>query len=137
MLVMIDVFVGQIMTEELVTVEHSQTLADAGVAMTDDGIKSVVVSDPDGRPIGILTSTDFLRMAADGNDPIETSVSEYMTADIVTTTADTTVNEAANLMMNHDISHLPVVRNDDRLTGIVTTTDVATYVSDLEDLPQQ
>jgi CBS domain-containing protein len=137
MLVMIDVFVGQIMTEELVTVERSQTLADASVAMTDDGIKSVVVSDPDGRPIGILTSTDFLRMAADGNDPIETSVSEYMTADIVTTTADTTVNEAANLMMNHDISHLPVVRNDDRLTGIVTTTDVATYVSDLEDLPQQ
>jgi CBS domain-containing protein len=125
------------MTEDLVTVEHSQTLADAGVAMTDDGIKSVVVSEPDGRPIGILTSTDFLRMAADGNDPVATSVSEYMTSDIVTTTTDTTVNEAASLMLNHDISHLPVVRSDGRLTGIVTTTDVATYVSGLEELPQE
>ncbi len=122
------------MTDDLVTVEHSQTLADAGVAMTDEGIKSVVVSDPDGRPIGILTSTDFVRMAADGNDPVETSVGEYMTSDIVTTTSDTAVNEAANLMVKHDISHLPVVRNDDRLTGIVTTTDVAAYVSGLEEL---
>lgn len=131
---MIDVYVGQLMTEELVTVERTEALADAGAAMTDAGIKSVVVSDDDDRPIGILTSTDFVRMAADRNAPVESTVTDYMTADIVTTRADTPVNEAADLMVEHGISHLPVVEADGRLTGIVTTTDVAGYVSGLDEL---
>lgn len=131
---MIDVFVGQIMTEDLVTVDQSQTLADAGETMTDANIKSVVVSDAEDYPVGILTSTDFVRMAADGNPPEESDVGEYMTPDIVTTTTDTPVNDAANLMLDHDISHLPVVRESGLLRGIVTTTDVAAYVSGLDDV---
>lgn len=131
---MIDVYIGQLMTEDLVTVNKSQTLTDAGAVMTEAGIKSVIVSDPGGRPIGILTSTDFVKMAADGNPPAESSIGEYMTSDIVTATPDTPVDEAADLMVEHDISHLPVVRDDGRLTGIVTTTDVAAYVSGLNDL---
>jgi CBS domain-containing protein len=131
---MIDVFVGQIMTEDLVTIDPSQTLADAGETMTDANIKSVVVSDTEDYPVGILTSTDFVRMAADGNAPEESDVSAYMTSDIVTTTTDTPVNDAADLMIDHDISHLPVVREDGLLRGIVTTTDVAAYVSGLDDV---
>ncbi len=131
---MIDVYIGQLMSEDLVTVDKSQTLTDAGATMTEAGIKSVIVSDTDGRPIGILTSTDFVQMAADGNTPAESSIGEYMTSDIVTAAPDTPVDEAADLMVEHDISHLPVVRDDGRLTGIVTTTDVAAYVSGLNDL---
>lgn len=131
---MIDVHTGQIMTDELVTVTESQRLTDAGVAMTDADIKSVIVSDADDRPVGILTSTDFVQMAADGNTPVESSVGEYMTDDLVTATPDTPVDEAADLMIEHDISHLPIVGDDGRLTGIVTTTDVAAYVSGLDDL---
>jgi CBS domain-containing protein len=131
---MIDVFVGQIMTEDLVTIDPSQTLADAGETMTDANVKSVVVSDAEDHPVGILTSTDFVRAAADGNIPGEIDVSEYMTADIVTTTTDTPVNDAADRMVDHDISHLPVVREDGRLRGIVTKTDVAAYVSGLDEV---
>lgn len=131
---MIDVRIGQIMSEELFTVNESQSLADAGTGMTDADIKSVVVSDTDDRPVGILTSTDFVRMAADRDPPTESSVGDYMTDDIVTTTPDTPVKEAADLMVNHEISHLPVVGDDGRLTGMVTTTDIAAYVSGLDDL---
>ena len=99
--------------------------------MTDAGIKSVIVIDLDARPIGILTSTDFVRVAAGRNTPAEVSVDEYMTRDIVTTTPETTVGDAANLMLEHNISHLPVVLDDNRFTGIVTNTDVAVYVSGL------
>lgn len=131
---MIDVDIGQLMTEELVTVNKSQPLTDAGLAMTEADIKSVIVSDTDDCPIGILTSTDFVRMAADGNTPAESSVAEYMTDDIVTATPDTSVNAAADLMVEQNISHLPVVQDDGRLIGIVTTTDVAAYVSGLNEL---
>ena len=56
---MIDIYVDQIMTEDLVTVEKSQSLVAAGGVMIDADVKSVVVSE-DNRPIGILTSTDFV-----------------------------------------------------------------------------
>ena len=131
---MIDVEIGQIMTETVVTVTESQSLADAGAVMTDADIKSVIVSDAAERPIGILTSTDFVELAADDESPAQSSVGTYMTDDIVTATPDTPVREAANLMVEHNISHLPVVQDDGRLTGIVTTTDVAAYVSGLNDL---
>lgn len=131
---MIDVEIGQIMTEAVVTVTESQSLTDAGAVMTDVGTKSVIVSDAAERPIGILTSTDFVDLAADGETPAERSVGTYMTDDIVTATPDTPVRDAANLMVEHDISHLPVVEDDGCLAGIVTTTDVAMYVSGLNDL---
>lgn len=134
---MLDVYVDQIMTGDLITVHRSQTLVDAGVVMTESGIKSVVVCDTDNRPVGILTSTDFVQMAADGGTPMEGTVEEYMTQDIVTTTPDTVAHEAAEMMIEHTISHLPVVSEDGKLTGIVTTTDVAAYVSSASDLVRE
>jgi CBS domain-containing protein len=134
---MIDLHVGEIMTKKLVTVTRSQSLADAGRVMTNENVKSVVVSDAENRPVGILTSTDFVQMATDETTPTEVSVADYMTRDIVTTTSETVVYDAADLMLAHNISHLPVVGDDGRLTGIVTTTDVATYVSGTEDLLQE
>lgn len=134
---MIDVYVSQLMTEELITVDKSQTLAEAGGAMTEAEIKSVVVSDETDRPLGILTSSDFVQLAAAEAAPTTSQVEECMTTDIVTTTAKTVVHDAAALMLEHDISHLPVVDEDGRLTGIVTTTDVAAYVSGLDGISQK
>jgi len=64
---------------------RSQTLADAARTMAGEGIKSIVVSDEDGRPEGILTSTDFVRMAAADRSPSAVTVDEYVTSETVTT----------------------------------------------------
>lgn len=126
---MINVHVEQLMTEDAITVERSQTLADAGNTMTEAEINSVIVSDAENNPVGILTSTDFVEMAANERSPAENTVADYMSSDIVTAMPDTSVHDAADLMTEHEISHLPVVNDDGSLTGIVTTTDVAAYVS--------
>jgi len=131
---MIDIHVAQIMTEEVVTVARSQTLASAARTMEKEGIKSVVVSDENDRPEGILTSTDFVQMAATKRSPSAVTVDGFATDEIVTTTPDADVRDAADLLREHAISHLPVVDDDGRLTGIVTTTDVAAYVSGVDDL---
>lgn len=134
---MIDVHVGEIMTDEVVTITQSQSLVDASRVMVDANIKSVIVSDANDHPVGILTSTDFVRMAADGANPTEGSVAEHMTQDIVTIDSDAVVYEAADAMREQNISHLPVVENDGKLIGIVTTTDVAKYVSGMEEVAQE
>jgi len=58
------------------SVNKLQSLVDARKAMTDAGINSVVVSDSDAPSVGILTSTDSLRLAVDGNTPVEATVDE-------------------------------------------------------------
>ena len=51
-------------------------------------------------------------------------VKEIMTSDVITTTADIDVVYAFEKLMEHKISSLPVVEDDDKLIGIITATDV-------------
>jgi CBS domain-containing protein len=55
-----------------------------------------------------------------------------VSTDPVTTTAQATVTEAADAMVERGIHHLPVVDDDEGVIGIVTTTDLAAYVAGLE-----
>jgi CBS domain-containing protein len=50
-------------------------------------------------------------------------VTTIMTSEVVTVGPDTTVTQAARLMVQHGISSLPVV-HDGKLVGILTETDV-------------
>ncbi len=52
-------------------------------------------------------------------------VSEVMTAEPVCCTPETTAQEAARLMAEHDCGCLPVVDADDRVVGVVTDRDIA------------
>ena len=129
-----DVFVAQLMSSPVLTIEPDTTVASAGQAMMDENIKSVVVIDDDCHPEGILTSTDFVQIAAAERSPTETTVEEYMTTDILTTTAGAPIRDVAELMAEHGVSHVPVVDEDDQVTGIVTATDLTVYVSGVADL---
>jgi len=50
-------------------------------------------------------------------------VEKVMTADPITVTDDTPIEEAARIMMDNDISALPVMRGG-RMIGIITETDL-------------
>ena len=63
-------------------------------------------------------------------------VKNWMKVDPVTTKRTTLIQEAAELMKEHSIRHLPVV-DDDQLVGFVTQTDLRQYFfpSMVEDIP--
>ena len=129
-----DAFVGQLMSSPVLTIEPDTTAAAAGEAMLEGEIKSVVVIDADCYAEGILTSTDFVAMAADERDPTETTVGDYMTTDIVTTDAGASIAEVARAMDEHDISHVPVVDAHDQVDGMITATDLTAYLSGFGEL---
>lgn len=129
-----DAFVGQLMSSPVLTIEPETTAASAAAAMTAEGIKSVVVIDEDCQPVGILTSTDFVTMAAEERSPTETTVADYMTEDIVTTDAGTSIRAVAAEMHDREISHMPVVDDGGQVTGIVTATDLTGYLSGLGEI---
>ena len=54
----------------------------------------------------------------------DVSVDGFMSDDLVTATPDTAVDEAAKRLLEHDIGSLVVVDSDERLEGILTSTDL-------------
>jgi CBS domain-containing protein len=128
-----DIFVARIMSTDLLTVAPDTLVEETAERMLDAGVGSVLVVGHDDNDLqGILTSTDFVRIVANQKPKDETPVSRYVSTDPVTTTAQATVTEAADAMVERGIHHLPVVDDDEGVIGIVTTTDLAAYVAGLE-----
>jgi len=115
----------EIMTEDVLTVAPEDTLGEVASKMIERGVGSVVVADF-GRLIGVLTERDIMRAVAARTHSSEARVREWMTADPITATADTDVQEAAHTMLDNGFRHLPVV-DGDQAVGIVSIRDVAAW----------
>jgi CBS domain-containing protein len=111
------------MTTDVLTVAPEDTLGEAAAKMTERGVGAVVVSDF-GRMIGILSERDIMRAVADRIHSSEARVREWMTADPITATTDTSVEDAARTMFDNGFRHLPVV-DGERAVGIVSLRDLA------------
>jgi len=127
---MSDPTVADVMTTPVLTVTADERTLDVAAAMADQSIKSVVIVDAACQPEGILTSTDYVRMTADGVDPTETTVGEHMSREIITTSPDTALSAVASTMRGNDISHVPVVDDETTVTGILSATDLTGYLAD-------
>jgi CBS domain-containing protein len=117
--------IGDLMTRDVLTVAPEDTLGEAAAKMTERGVGAVVVSDF-GRMIGILSERDIMRAVADRIHSSEARVREWMTADPITATPDTTIEEAGRTMLENGFRHLPVVEGE-RAVGIVSLRDVAEH----------
>ncbi len=126
-----DIFVARIMSTELHTATPDTLVEDAAEELLANGIGSLVVTDDAGRIEGILTTTDFVDIVAKSQPKAETTVSRYMSTDVVTVDPQTTIQEAADTIVEHGFHHLPVVDGDGVVVGILTTSDLAAYLSDL------
>jgi CBS domain-containing protein len=117
--------VVDLMTADVVSVAPEDTLGEAAAKMTEKGIGAVVVSDF-GRMIGILSERDIMRAVADRIHSSEARVREWMTADPITATTETSVEEAGRTMLENGFRHLPVVEGE-RAVGMLSIRDVAQY----------
>jgi CBS domain-containing protein len=128
-----DIFVGRLMSSDVVTVTPGTSVEAAAELLRDNTIGSVVVVDENDKLRGILTSTDFVHIVAENDPKDESSVMDYMTSDVITLGAQDSVQEAADRLITYNIHHLPVVDNDDHVIGMLSTTDLAAYLSGVED----
>ena len=124
-----DIFVGSLMTSPVTTVPADTPAKDAAAQMLEAGISSVVVVDEDDQLAGILTSTDFVAIAAADDSAAAFSVADHMTTDVVTTTAGASIEAVADLLIEHGIHHVPVVDGASGVVGMVTTTDLTAYLA--------
>jgi CBS domain-containing protein len=73
--------------------------------------------------VGIITERDVTAAMAEGADPVITPVSDYMTAAPEVLRPDSELADAAHLMLELGIRHLPIVRSG-CLVGVLSIRDV-------------
>jgi len=109
-----------VMIHEPITIKKEGTVNDALNLMKEYKIGGIPVVDNDNVLIGIVTNRD-LRFQQD----MERAIQEVMTVEnIVTTTRNTGLAEAAMILQAHKIEKLPVVDNNHKLIGLITYKDI-------------
>jgi CBS domain-containing protein len=105
----------------------SATVYDALSQMAERGVGALpVVSD--GKLVGIITERDYARkVVLQGRSSQHTPVSEIMTPEPVTITAEFTVKQCLEIMTARRFRHLPVIE-DGQLSGIISIGDLVAAV---------
>ncbi len=133
----IDRPVRDIMTEEVYRIEADKDLPEAQKIFARHKIRHLPVVRND-HLVGILSLTDLQRLSfADSFGDYETevddtiaemlSIEQVMKHKPVTVSPDATIKEVAEILTGAEFHALPVVEND-VLVGIVTTTDIISYL---------
>jgi CBS domain-containing protein len=99
--------IRDLVVRDLVTVGPAHTLAQAAKLMNAKRVGSAIVL-TDESP-GILSERDVLRAVADGADPNEATVGDYMTWNAIVATSEWDSLEAARTMLEHGFRHLVVI----------------------------
>lgn len=132
--------VEDVMSRELFTLGRNDTLSVADDLMKQKRIRHIPVLDADGALAGIVTQRDLfrgilLRSLGYGSRAEEKLleslvVKDAMHDDVVTTTPDTPLADAARVMLDKKIGCLPVIE-DNRLVGLISEADfVERFASD-------
>jgi CBS domain-containing protein len=116
------VTIGDVMRTRVVAVETNDSARLAVLRMLEEGVGSVAVCES-GRLVGIFTERDVLTLTGDGTDLDAVRVGDVMTREPLTVDARVPVLDAARLMGERKIRHLPVVEGD-HLLGMVGIRDV-------------
>src|SRR3990172_1076445 len=120
--------VREVMSSELQWVRKDGWVRGAAEFMARHGVGSLLVSDDDGAPAGILTESDLVRrvIAADRN-PGAMLVHEAMTTSLVTIDEEASPNAAGDLRAERAIRHLAVTRGG-RVCGMLSVRDLLPVV---------
>jgi CBS domain-containing protein len=120
--------ISNAMSVRVITVSPDDSVQMAIQRMMEEGIGAVAVCDGP-RLAGIFTERDVLRLAAEGPDFTSIAVGDVMTTSPVTVSPDVGVLEAARLMGERRVRHLPVVEGENVL-GMVGIRDVLTVLGE-------
>ncbi len=113
--------VGQIMTREVATITPDKQVGQALKLMQKLNIRHLPVVQHH-RMVGWITSRD-LREVLLASMLEKITVGDIMVQAPITVTPDTSVEEAARLVVEHKIGGMPVVEGD-RLVGVITMLDL-------------
>jgi acetoin utilization protein AcuB len=126
-------FVKDRMTAHPLTISMEESLSNTHRYMQEQQVRHLPVVDKTGKMVGLVTEDDLLKAEPSSATSLsvweihsllmKVRVKDVMVHDVISTTEDTPIEDAAHLMLEHKIGCLPVLR-DDKLIGIITEIDI-------------
>jgi CBS domain-containing protein len=114
--------VADVMVFRVVRVSPEDTVSVAIARMLEENVGSVGVCEGE-KLVGMFTERDVLRLAGEGSQFADVRVGDVMTRQLVTLAPDDDILDAARLMGERKIRHLPVLEGEN-LLGIVGIREV-------------
>jgi CBS domain-containing protein len=113
--------------DQVYTIPNTATALDAIHYMNEQRIGALVVTDGD-TVAGMFTERDVLRrVVAAERPPSQLRVAEVMTPDVICCAPETPIDEVSRIMRDQRIRHLPVLKQDGTLLGLISIGDVNAY----------
>lgn len=129
--------ISMIMTAPVITLKKNDTLEKAERLFKKNHIRHIPVVSDD-VVVGMLSYTDLLRLSfVDMSDNMDSNadalvfnmftIKQVMKKNIITVSSSNSIKEVAEVLASKEFHALPVVDNN-KLVGIVTTTDLIKYL---------
>ncbi len=130
--------ISQAMASVPIEIQVHVSIAEAAALMAENDIGAApVLLDNASRDLaGIISERDIIRALADGGDPTDERVGDWMSVELSTVTSSTTIEDAAEAMLEGGMRHLPVVESVDghrKVIGMVSVRDLLTAYHSVTD----
>ena len=127
------------MNDLVVYIHPDKLVTDALALMRRRYISSLIVEQSEKYPnFGIVTSTDISdKIIAQEKNPSTITVGELMTSPLLTINYNASVKECSILMKEHQIHHIPVVNNENKIVGMISARDFLVVAEAMGQKPGQ
>ncbi len=113
--------------DKLLTIKENATATEAAKKMNDNQVGCLVVFDMQDRFAGVLTERDMLaKVLATSSTPNSVLVKDIMTPEVISCSTDTPISKVEQLMAEHKIRHVPILK-DDVPVGMISSRDTIAY----------
>lgn len=114
--------------DDVISAGPETPMAEIAHIIASRRIGAVVVLEPPGRLVGIVSERDVVTaLATYGAAALDLPARDLMTRDVTTVTPETTVDTAMEVMDSGYFRHLPVCAPDGMLKGIVSIRDLVKH----------
>lgn len=118
--------INECMCQDVCFVKPDCNVYDAARIMNENHVGCIPICDNEKTVVGVVTDRDIvLRTVACDKNAKTTPVSEIMTTNVWTCKREQDITEAENIMSRNQIRRLPVVDNQNKMVGILSTGDLA------------
>ena len=125
------------MSSPVVTTDGDAPSNKVARLMDENKVGAVVVTNKDGKPLGIITEKDLvIRVLSKNLAPDTVKAKDIMTSPLVTVEPDMTISEAARKMSNMNIRRVGVAYKGD-LAGLLSSKDVLNVMPELIEIIQE
>jgi len=131
------------MSKIIMTCRKTDSLCFGLDMLNKNKISRLVVTDNDGKAMGLITYDSFLRNSDYFKNPSRNyllpedsgkgmTVSDIIDFELITVSSEDDLAKAANLMIEYKVSGIPVVDKNDDLKGVISATDIVKAYTEVE-----